>query len=63
LPGTEAAVDLTLPEVVAEVAALAKTVVEEERLGLQTDLERQDIIPVGAYVRTCDCADARSVVR
>ena len=54
-----------LSEVAAEVAATTDSLAERltsGRLGGQ-DLERQEVTPVGTYVRTCDCLPDKSVVR
>lgn len=56
---------MELNEVVAEVAAAKMGHTEEATSGshAREDLERQEITPVGVYVRTCNCVQERSVVR
>ena len=63
----DAVLGVELNEVVAEIAEasvdLAEDLTTDNLTGYRPDLERQEIIPVGAYVRTCDCLPEKSVVR
>lgn len=60
VPGAQAGVDnAAAAEVSADFAVTGKGSAGDIAI---PDLERQDLIPVGTYVRTCDCKAAKTVV-